>query len=295
MQGFQDLASQQQQRFWVYTSKGVNNVCQTWSKPPGISFVHIIAVGGGGAGASGLGTNTGGNLSGGGGGGSGAVTNVFLPAYLVPDILHIAVGIGSAGGLPTTSTTTRNSGAGGTITYVGYYPNIGAGYTLCLANGGGAASTAGGGGAAGTAASTTSMPNAQIGLRNYYAGQAGGTGTNSVNTSNIAAIHRITGGVGGWGGGSNLGPTLVLVGDSSLQTYNAYFSNTDTSPGPGGIVDLLNFVFGSGLPARPSSVASAQASGNSYYGCGGPGGACGNPNSGAGGRGGDGFVIITCG
>lgn len=296
MYGFQHLASQQQQRFWLYTSKGVTNGFQTWSKPPGISFVHIITVAGGGGGASGLGTNTGGNLAGGGGGGSSSTTNVFLPAYLVPDILHINVGPGGAGGAPTTSTTTRNAGIGGNGTYVGYYPNQGAGYTICFANAGNAANTAGTAGTGGAATTTTALPNSQIGLRTYVAGQNGGTGTVNLNTSNIGAVHRITGGVGGWGApGFNTGPTLIMAGDSSLQTYNAYVSNTDTTLGQGGIVDLVNFIFGSGLPARPLSAASAQASGNSYYGCGGPGGASGNPNSGAGGRGGDGFVIITCG
>jgi hypothetical protein len=297
MYGFQDLASQQQQRFWVFTPTGTiaTSVFQTWRKPPGISFVHIIAVGGGAGGASGLGTNSGGTLAGGGGGGSGSVTNVFLPAYLVPDILYIAPGRGGPGGVPTTSTTVRNVGTAGQGTFIGYHPVTSAGYTLCFANGGNPGNSAGTGGTT-SATNTLSLPAAQIGLRSYYTAQAGGTGTINLNTSNIAAVHRITGGVGGWGApGFNTGPTLIMAGDSSLQTYNAYLSNTDTSPGPGGIVDLVNFVFGSGLPARAQTTVSAQASGNSYYGCGGAGGASGNPNSGAGGRGGDGFVIITCG
>ena len=293
MQGFQDLASQQRQRFWVYTSKGVSNAYQTWSKPPGISFIHIIAIGAGAGGSSGLGTNTtAGTLSGGGGGGSGGMTSTFLPAHLVPDILHINVGLGGAGGAPTTSTTVRGTGAAGTTTYVGYYPNQGAGYTICYAAGGSAGNTAGTGGTGGTIAGTTNMPVSQIGLRTYIAGQNGTGGSISSGTTSLTAVYRITGGMGSWGGGT-VGPTFSPPADYAFPTY---LPQSDTTlPAAGGISDLLKFIFTTGMPPRSTTVASAVEAGNSAFGCGGPGGASGNPNSGAGGKGGDGLVIITCG
>jgi hypothetical protein len=293
MQGFLDLASQQQQRFWVYTSKGVSNSFQTWSKPPGISFVHIITIGAGAGGSSGLGTNTSaGSLAGGGGGGSGGMTSTFLPAHLVPDILHISIGLGGAGGVPTTSTTVRNTGAAGGGTSVGYYPNQGAGYTLCAANGGNAGNTGGLGGAGGTALGTSNLPISQIGLRNYLVGQSGTQGTISSGATSLTAVYRITGGMGAWGG-TTIGPTFSPGSEYSLLTYLP--PADPTLPGAGGMGDLLKFVFTTGMPPRSTTGSSSPEAGNSAFGCGGPGGASGNPNSGAGGRGGDGLVIITCG
>jgi hypothetical protein len=292
MNGFQDLPSQQQQRFWVYTSKGVSNAFQTWSKPPGISFVHIITIGAGAGGSSGLGTNTtAGSLGGGGGGGSGGMTSVFLPAYLVPDILHINVGLGGSGGATTTSTTVRGTGVAGGATYVGYYPNQGAGYTLCVANAGAAGNSAGTGGGGGPIMVSTNMPVSQFGLRTYVVGQNGTQGTISSGVGSLTAVYRITGGMGAWGGGT-IGPTFSPPADYALTTY---LPQTDpTLPGAGGMSDLLKFIFTTGMPPRSTTGSSSPEAGNSAFGCGGPGGASGNPNSGAGGRGGDGLVIITC-
>lgn len=286
MNGFQHLPSQQEQRFWVYTGNKVSNGYQTWSKPPGISFVHIIAIGAGGGGSSGLGS---GGASGGSGGGSGGMTSTFLPAYLIPDSLYINLGIGGAGGASTTSSTTRNNGSAGTATYVTFYPVQSAGYAICFSQGGnGGSATAGG---SGNVTNSTQQPNSQIGLRTYLVGNNGTAGTGGSGTTNFTSIYRITGGIGAWGAGG-AGPTFSPPADFALITYAP---SDDTQPGGGGINDLIKFVFTTGLPARSSTVASAQDSGNSGYGCGGPGGAGGNPNSGAGGRGGDGLVIITCG
>ncbi len=293
MYGFQNLPSQQQQRFWVYTSKGVSNAFQTWSKPSGISFVHIITIGAGAGGSSGLGTNTtAGSLGGGGGGGSGGMTDVFLPAYLVPDVLYINVGLGGAGGTPTTSTSVRNTGIAGGGTYVGYYPIQGNSYNICFANGGNPGNTAGTGGGSGNAATTAQLPISQIGLRNYIVGQNGTLGTIAAGGSSLTAIYRITGGMGAWGGGT-IGPTFSPGSEYSLLSY---LPQSDTTlPGAGGMSDLLKFIFTTGMPPRSTTGSSSPAAGDSAFGCGGPGGASGNPDSGAGGRGGDGLVIITCG
>ena len=219
------------------------------------------------------------------------MTNTFLPAYLIPDTLYVNVGIGGAGGASTTSSTVRNIGTAGTATYVSFYPVQSSGYTICFANGGSVGSSAGTGGTAATVASSTTLPNSQFGLRTYLTAQGGSGGSTGGAASNLTAGYRITGGIGAWGAG-NTGPNFFPAAEFSLVTYTP----TDaTQPGGGGFNDLVKFIFTTGLPARSSTVASAQNSGNSGYGCGGPGGAGGNPNSGAGGNGGDGLVIITCG
>lgn len=288
MNGFQHLPSQQEQRFWVYTGNKTTSGFQTWSKPPGINFVHIICVGAGGGGASGQGA--GGALQAGGGGGSGAMTSVFLPAYLIPDILYINVGLGGAGGAAA-STSTRIAGNAGQATIVSFYPDTGLSYTICRAAGGGAAPAGGTGGGGAAAVGTTSLPTSQIGLRTYQSGQTGTTGTGGSAASNLAAIYRISAGIGGWGGGQ--GPTFSYAVDYAPRTQTPEASTA--VPGMGGVNDLIKFTSSTGIPARGNTTGESQPSGNSGFGSGGPGGAAGGTTSGAGGNGGDGLVIITCG
>lgn len=66
-----------------YAPKTSDVPYQTWVKPQGASFVWFTLIGAGGSG------------DGSSGGGSGAVTNFMCPAFLIPDNLNIAVGIGS--------------------------------------------------------------------------------------------------------------------------------------------------------------------------------------------------------
>jgi hypothetical protein len=77
-----------------------------WVKPQGASFVWFTLIGGG---ANGNGAST--------GGGSGAVTNFMCPAFLIPDVLNIRVGLAN-----NSSTTVR------------YQQKDGSGYLLLLAN-----------------------------------------------------------------------------------------------------------------------------------------------------------------
>jgi hypothetical protein len=300
MYGFQDLASQQQQRFWVYTSNGVTNGFQTWSKPPGISFVHIICIGPGGGGSGAVAFQSGTAWRGGGGGGSGAMNSAFLPAFLVPDILYINVGLGGAGGAAST-TATPNAGSAGGLTYVSFWPSQTAGYALCMASFGGGATvpTAGGAGAAGgtggTAATTTNFPTSQVGLRTFIAGTAGGRG-GTIDAPGILATNRVTGGGGGAGNtvaGATLATGTVInpIGQYSLQNISPSPVGTQGSS----LIDLVKFVFSGGTGAGSSSTISGSAGGNGGYGCGGGGGGVGPGLGGAGGKGGDGLVIITCG
>ena len=133
MNGFQHLPSQQDQRFWVYTGDGVSrgaglgSAYQTWIKPPGISFVHIIAVGAAGGGSGAYIYQAGTAARGGSGGGSGAMTSAFLPAYLVPDTLYVTVAKGGLGG------TAGNIGGFPNVTGL-FYGNMGNQIFICIVN-----------------------------------------------------------------------------------------------------------------------------------------------------------------
>jgi len=131
MYGFQNIASQQQQRFWVYTGNKNNTGFQTWLKPPGISFVHIITIGPGAGGSGAYPYAAGTAARGGSGGGGGAMNSVFLPSYLVPDIVYVNIGLGGQGGGSSTVTGTANAGlVGQDLTYVTFYPVKSVGYAI---------------------------------------------------------------------------------------------------------------------------------------------------------------------
>jgi hypothetical protein len=300
MYGFQDLASQQQQRFWVYTGNKNTSGFQTWLKPPGISFAHIVTIGAGGGGGGTVAFQSGVAWRGGGGGGSGAISSVFLPAYLIPDILYINVGIGGTGGAAS-STFTPNIGLAGGNTYVNFYPIQTPSYSICAASGGLASGvptsggTGAGGGTGGVIVSSTAFPISQIGLRVYIVGAAGGRG-GTIDAPGVTAAYRVTGGGGGNGntvGGAFLatGTAINPVGQYSLQSISPSPVGTQGSS----LIDLVKFVFSGGTGAGSSGTISGSAGGNGGYGCGGGGGGVGPGLGGAGGNGGDGLVIITCG
>ena len=56
---------------------------QTWIKPRGINFIHMLVLGGGGAGGGGAGASTA-APGGGGGGGSSAQCMMLYPAWALP-------------------------------------------------------------------------------------------------------------------------------------------------------------------------------------------------------------------
>ena len=301
MYGFQDLAFQQQQRFWVYTGNKNNTGFQTWLKPPGISFVHIITIGPGAGGSGTYPYSAGTAARGGSGGGGGSMNSVLLPAFLIPDTIYINVGLGGTGGGSSTVIGTANAGtAGQDLTYVTFHPVKTVAYAFCIASPGGVGSvpTSGGGGAsggnAGATAGSTFFPVSQIGLRNYIGGQAGQQGV-AGNATAVTAIYRITGGGGGAGNSAanviGSGSSINSVGEYSLQTIASSPAGTNGSQ----LIDLVKFIFGGGTGASSSTTISGSNGGSGGYGCGGGGGSVGPGLGGAGGAGGDGLVIITCG
>lgn len=296
MRGFQDLASQQQQRFWYYQGT-ISGSYQTWNKPPGISFVNIICVGAGGGGGGGSARRFGVTLQGATGGGSGALTSVTLPAWSVPDTLYILPGYGGNGGTGGRSGSAAlgagTSGVAGTATYVSYYPNITSGYTLCVANGGGAGvlqQQGNGAITAGAASLSTAYPNAQIGLRNSLAGHAYLASTGGT----VSAQYRVMAG----GGNAAIANTPSIGG--AVQPAGELFTTvqgpaTEGAPGMNGMIDLQKFIAYGGSSGYSSVTQDGGLAGAGGPGCGGAGGAYGFQTGSDGGRGGDGFVIITCG
>ena len=134
-------------------------------KPQGASFVWFTLIGAGGGGDTAT-----------SGGGSGAVTNCIVPAFLIPDSLTVAVGLGGASNV---------AGANSSI-YYGWNTSSGA-YLLLNANGG----QSGAGSYAGGTASTSNYFSA-MGFFQSVAGQSGSTGTQSASATTF-----LSGGAGG--------------------------------------------------------------------------------------------------
>ena len=296
MYGFQDLASQQQQRFWYYQGS-VSGSFQTWNKPPGISFINIICIGGAGGGGGGSARRPSVSTIGATGGATGAMTAVTLPSFGVPDTLYILPGYGGTGGTGGLSGSAAGGlgtiGTSGTPSYVCFYPNTSSGYVLSVANGGGGGiqGQAGNSAAAiGAGAASTAYPISQFGLRfsingtNYLA--SGGATVN--------AVFRVMP-----GGGNpsiistpNVGGTLNPAGELFQSIAGGA---TEGATGAGGIIDLQRFISYGGTAGYSSVTQNGGPSGNGGPGSGGAGGAYGFQTGSNGGQGGDGFVIITCG
>jgi hypothetical protein len=71
---------------------------QTWKKPRGVTFVHMVGIGCGGGGGAGAPAGAINASFGGGGGGSGGLFTGFFAAADLPDILYIQVSAGGIGG-----------------------------------------------------------------------------------------------------------------------------------------------------------------------------------------------------
>jgi hypothetical protein len=298
MYGFQNLPSQQQQRFWFYAGASGSTAFRTWNKPPGISFVHIICIGGSGGGGGGSARRAGVSIIGATGGASGAMTSTLLPSYNTPDILYILPGYGGNGGQGGLSGSGATPGLGsvgtaGTPSYVCYYPNTAAGYVLNIANGGGGGipgQQGNGSCVGGAAAASTAYPISQFGLRTSITGH----GYLASTAGNAGALYRITAG----GGNASIINTpsaggVVQPAGELFQTVPS--GQTQGAPGNNGMIDLQKFISYGGTAGYSSVTQDGGLSGNGGLGSGGAGGAYGNLTGSYGGRGGDGFVIITCG
>jgi hypothetical protein len=257
-----------------------------WVKPQGASFVWFTLIGAGGSGGVG-------GLSGNSNGGaSGAVTNFMGPAFLIPDVLRVTVGLGGARVFGVGSAAA--AGNAGTESSVGYQQKDTTQYTLLTANGG-AGGPANASVAVGGSASTSNFFSC-MGFFQSVAGQDGSTGGNSVSAS---ATTFLSGGAGGGAdptaaGGSvtpNYGYTVAsgsAAGSSpfgiSAAGGSGYFNTQPILVGCGGA--------GSGGVTNDPANSAAGRGGAGGVGCGGGGVGYSPVSDSASGKGGDGFVVI---
>lgn len=270
---------------FFFTTAGASTDFRPWTKPQGMQFVYILAIGGGGGGGNGATGATATARGGGGGGGGACIATGIWPAFLLPDTLYVNVGLGGTSAIP------------GSASLVSLYPSTL--YPIIRANGGAAGgnasgTTAGAAATAQTSASVTAMALGNHGMLFFNAGTVGyigGSGTSTTGTNAVVLGSSITcGGAGGGGittaNAAGNGGTVVAanVTDVNLPTITANGDGTT----------LFKPVFISlGGAGAPGLNAAAAAGGKGGLGCGGGGGG-GGTTGGAGGAGGNGIVIISC-
>jgi hypothetical protein len=323
MLDFNNLPTNQKvdrQVFYANTPSSVSQNWVAWLKPRGVNFIKILCLAGGGGGGGGFANNGVIGAGGGAGGNSSSQSIIIFPAWLLPDLLYVSVGVGGAGGL--TSTT----GSSGVNSYVAIYENTTANnlLTYATAGAGGNAAYLGGGTTSPSVASTAA--NAYISIMGQafastagnigLAGQSGATGNAFADGTNItfpATGLIVTGGAGGGGYGTIGNPgfngggitgvgspfPVTTIGGSAGDPVN-------TAGGDGGngyqIIPNLTYFIG-GMGGGGAGVASSGSTlsdiggkgGKGSYGCGGGGGGGSftGTTGGLGGDGGDGLVIIT--
>lgn len=278
---------------------------QTWRKPRGCKFVYMIGVGGGSSGGCGVNTST--TSGGGAGGGSGSQTSLYIPAFLLPDILYIQAG---QGGAP--QNTSGVIGAAGTSTLVAYEPYTAttARMTVLFANPGavtGTAATTTAGGAAGTAAASATISDmilAGKGRYTFFAGMPGAAGGSSTGTGSSVTLSTsglmVSGGSGGAGDGANSGGNITgITGSPYLPTVSGGIAASGSTPGKNGSsfiapYFLMNYGGSGGGGGNTTAGGTAGAGGNASPGCGGggSGGATTTNPTVLSGAGGPGFVYI---
>lgn len=274
----------------IFTADG------TWNKPTGAMSVSITMLGGGGGGGSGRKGATGTARSGGGGGAGGGWGQITFPASILGSSESVTVGTGGSGGVSqTTSTTNGNAGVAGGNTSFGTWLRVLGG---ARGNGGTTSAT-------GNASGGSGFPS----VGGYTVGGQGGTTNPSSGVASATpATTAMTGGGGGGGGSITSGNTASpgglggAVGTSITSGYGTQISGgtsgaTSTTGGSGNASPTNSAVGGSGGGGGGASTttnAGAGGAGAPYGAGGGGGGAATNSvgDSGAGGDGADGIVIV---
>ena len=273
--------------------------------PEWARWCHIFLLGAGGTGGNGVvGANS--TAAGGGGGGSAGQTSLSIPAFLLPRVLYVSVGLGILT-------------AAGVATRVAAFPDTTANNCIALANGGGAGgnaagATAGTAGAGGTIASLGTMPLGGGGVPSFIVGQAGIVGGVAVSSSNLNLPVTgliVTGGTGGGGlpaaatAGTNGGSFTIPAGAFFPPHSGGIGAAAATTPGGSGSHgfsdrDALYYHFGGtggasshGTALTTGLVGGLGGEGGIGSGGGGGGGALTGSTQGIGGKGGDGIAIIS--
>lgn len=241
----------------VFTASG------TWTKPSGVNFVKVVAIGAGGGGGNG-------NASGGGtgGGGGSIVEKIFRASDLSSTetvTVSAATSAGSVGGNASFGTFVVAYGGGG-----------GATGNISSTSGGSGAGTAAAGTTGSTSTTTGGAP-ASAASTAGIAGQGGGCNTNTAGTS--AEFGGAAG--GGLTGGNSAGKN----GGSSIFGGSGGGSGGGNSANSGGTGGLYgSYSTGGGGAGGGSGVAGTAGTSRSGFGCGDGGG--GGGSNAAGGNGG---------
>jgi hypothetical protein len=291
---------------------------QQWVKPRGITMVRMILIGGGGGGGAGF-TRASTNAGGGGAGGacSGVAVHDF-PAYILPDILKVSVGLGGLGG-----SGSGVAGGNATSSYVATGVGLTAGSTIpnVIAESN-AANTPGGGAAGANTGAATGGAVPQIatkgrqGWAQVYStsvftvgivGAAGGTptaaGTAVTGGWTLIPLSPGAGGGGvtsvgtGFAGGAISLNASFDFADGALSASNIIPGGTAGSGaavggnGSAGIQLLRPLVMTGGSGGGSADGQAGGIGGKGGIGCGGGGGGSGT-TGGRGGDGGNGIVIM---
>lgn len=287
-----------------FTSTGSS----TWTRPVGAKLVYVLVIGAGSGGGSGAarGTSTT-SVSGGGGGGPGGRVEMWIPASSLGATETVTVGAGGNGGVSVTNSTATASGGnagsqGGTTSFGSWVTTV----TFSSSRGGAGSTTGGttnadaGGAVDGTHSSGT----------NYTAQGGAGLATNGA--TGVGRMGGYRPGGGGGGSGAGAGSTTLAAGHAgglggallTNQTGNlsggggtAGATTAGNENGGNGATTVTYFTGGSGGGGGGFSSTSSSGNGGAggYPGGGGGGGAAalGTSASGAGGKGGDGYVRVV--
>jgi hypothetical protein len=291
------LPALQQADVQMFLTDNQNQNWQSWVKPRGVSMCFMVLVNGGGGGGGGRQRAAGGSGGGGGGGGSGSISNVLIPAFLLPNELYIQVGLGGPGGIAGTSGTTGGISAV-SLGRSAVVPNaiIRGGNTGGQPGGGGQGGSAGSGGNGGTTAAA--LPPSAFGLYISTAGVAGSAGGVSAGAVGVSITDvwngiMVSGGAGGAGCTTTdfAGGAVNLTAAADFPAQNIPGGAAAGGNGNGGIQLWQPFAGSGGSGGGSNNSGQAGHGGKGGIGCGGGGGGCGT-TAGLGGNGGNGMVLI---
>lgn len=258
--------------------------------PAGATRVKMELMGGGGGGGSGRKGPAGSNRFGGNGAGRGGLTVVEFDAAELPSTVYVTVGAGGVGGASRTVNNSQGAdGAQGDDTRVSTTPSEATAVAYAV------------GGARGQGGATIAQPPANVpgGAGHTQQGGVGGA-------ASTAGALSFGGLLGGGGAGRGIASANNIAGQNSLTVA---LSSTSINPPTAFRVASLGFHANTavgvqngpipglgGAGGDASTTGNAQAGGNGIYGGGGGGGGASTDSvgdSGAGGLGGDGYIIIT--